>query len=465
VKKEIFEKIREERMLYSYEDFAVVDYVNVSLDPYCSAWEAKGKIISKKVEKKIITSTLKKTVIEKEQKTFAQFHKTRASQEKIEALQKEMDNELQQLNYFYEQAKENLQFPSLNNTEEKYASSAIDKELEEMVAFDWAYKQYLFNDQDTYGPKVMDKVAAYTEAVMHYASLQDFDVIHAHDWLTFPAAVAIKKQSKKPLVIHVHSLETDRTTNPQARNTVYDIEKKAMGMANMVVSVSQYTKECIEKNYQIESHKIQAVHNGIEPYNPALKATPKTVNTILFLGRVTPQKGILYLIETASILLKKIENVQFLIAGIGDQLREAMLLSQQKGISDKIKFLGFLSQEKVKETLAETDVFFMPSVSEPFGLAALEAAQFGIPLVLSKQTGAAELLPNSLRANYWETEKFANYLYATLQYKGLKNELRNATLEDVNYATWEVSATAVHQIYKKVIADEFTDNLAPRKND
>lgn len=456
VREETIKKIKEERVLFSYENFAVVDYVNISLDPYKPNWIAENKPTSKKVSKTVTKSSNQKVLTKKIVEVLKVVAPVKAKPpSRKEELTNESTEEKNRFEQNYTKAKNKLLVtPELEPKTIQNESNEKEDEFNELVAFDWAFKQLLFEDSDTYGPRTMEKVAAYTEAVLHYAAQQDFDIIHAHDWLTFPAAVALKKQTKKPLIVHVHSLETDRTTNPQIKNEVFYIEKKGMEAADKVIAVSRYTKNCIQENYGIDAFKIEVVYNGIEPLKPLVSVNKQKMKRIVTVGRVTPQKGIIQLIETASILLEKIENVHFLIAGVGDQLREAMFLARSKGISDKVKFLGFLPQDKVKSLLASADVFFMPSVSDPFGLAALEAAQFGVPLVLSKQTGAHEVLPNSLRANFWETEKFANYLYATLHYQGLREELKKATLADVENVRWENAANTSIEVYQKVIEEQ-----------
>ncbi|MEN7548609.1 glycosyltransferase [Rapidithrix thailandica] len=311
--------------------------------------------------------------------------------------------------------------------------------------------QKYFEDTENYGPEIMEKVQAYTEVVTHLAMDKDFDIIHAHDWITFPAGIEIKKRVKKPLVVHVHSLETDRVVNPYARNKVYEIEQKGMQFADWVFPVSHFTKDNIVKYYGIQPDKIFPIHNSIAPQKK--QPAPKNSNgtkTVMFMGRVTRQKGPEFLVDTAQRLLQKMDNVRFLVVGVGDCLRETMFLAKEKGVSDKMQFMGFLNREKIDELLCGTDVYFMPSVSEPFGLSALEAAQFQIPVLLSSQSGVSEVLPNALKADFWDTDKFANYLYALLNYQGLYQDLTALIQQDLQKSTWEKAAEKVVYYYQKL---------------
>ncbi len=457
VQQAIREVIEEQQQTYAYEAFSSVAYVNVQVNPYETV---EVPTLTTRIERVTQPIPLQQKAepadiaTEDGKASPPPFHLP-TKKERMKATLSSSEEETERFAQEFAKAKAALlaQFPEeeqppTQDTVLQELKDALHEEMASQVAQEWSHHQALFYEKQVYGPRLMDKVAAYTEIVTQYGGQQKFDLIHAHDWLTFPAAAALKKATGKPLVLHVHSLETDRTANPNIRNEIFSIEQQALQFADSIVSVSKRTRRMLIDTYGIDPDKIHVVHNGIAPWKPPRLKQVRNTKNILFLGRVTAQKGVLQLIETASLLLQKVDDVRFCIAGIGDQLREAMLLAQQKGISDKIRFLGFLSQKEVQNVLQQTDVFFMPSVSDPFGLAALEAAQFGIPLVLSKQTGAAEVLPHSLRANYWETERFANYLFAALHYEGLQKELSAQTLHDVQHATWEKAAAAVWAHYQ-----------------
>lgn len=303
---------------------------------------------------------------------------------------------------------------------------------------------------EPYGPNIMDKVALYADVTDRIASSTDFDYIHAHDWMTFPAAVQIKESTGKPLVVHVHSLETDRLsedTVDKAHNDIYQIELTAMQQADAVITVSDFAKENIIAHYDIEPEKIFAIHNAPSPVAPYRSKRKIRDKIVLFLGRITYQKGPDYLLETVTKVVQVDPKVKFVVVGTGDDFERIVERSAQLRLSKYIVFTGFLSREKVTSLLSQADVYFMPSVSEPFGLSALEAAQFGIPCVLSNQSGVVELLHNVLKADYWDTNRFANYIYALLHYEGLRMELLQNNQEELKHINWDQSAQQVMDIY------------------
>jgi glycosyltransferase involved in cell wall biosynthesis len=284
----------------------------------------------------------------------------------------------------------------------------------------------LFNEKDSYGDNVMLKVQAYASAVELLSEKIEFDVIHAHDWITYPAGVRLKQKTGKPLLVHVHSLETDRA-HPEAFNQVYNIEKKGMANADRVLPVSEYTKNSIINHYGIDAAKIFPVYNAIESETAFKVDRDDNEKWILFLGRITRQKGPEFLLETMIKLCRKMSNVKFFVAGSGDQSDWLIEKVNEAGLKEQVVFTGFITREKISELLASADAFFMPSVSEPFGLSALEAAQFNVPCVVSKQSGVSEVLLNVLKADCWDTDKFANYLYAVCHYTGLRETMIRLT--------------------------------------
>ncbi|MEO6169186.1 MAG: glycosyltransferase family 4 protein [Chitinophagales bacterium] len=339
------------------------------------------------------------------------------------------------------------------------AAEFIDELNPEPAELRIPYKNYdvpgnevkgLFNEPDSYGPHVMRKVQAYAEMVDQLSEKIDFDVIHAHDWITYPAAVKLKQKTGKPLLVHVHSLETDRA-HPEARNPVYHIEHQGMLNADRVLPVSAYTKNTIIDHYGISAEKIFPVYNAIE--DNSIYRVERTDNEkwILFLGRITRQKGPEFLLETMVKLCKKMPNAKFIIAGSGDKSDWLKEKVNEVGLNTNAEFTGFIKRDKISELLASSDAYFMPSVSEPFGLSALEAAQFNIPCVLSKQSGVSEVLFNVLKADCWDTNKFANYLYAVCNYSGLRETMVKLTANDVKNISWDHSAREVLKSYKHLV--------------
>lgn len=481
-------KIEQDRQTHNYEDFAQVSYVNICLDPYGSHRNC-SRTLGTEDEKNIAKPPNSRPIPEDFLGKIRRIYL-----ENLFELDEKSRKALKTLDYFYtgeakkteintektakikikeEEKSDNTGKNPDERINEKAAveptqtkstpDAGLDAETQNLgpkesrqanaAAKDWAYKQRLFEDKDNYGAQTMEKVAAYTEVVCRQADhLADFDLIYAHDWMTFPAAMALQKQTRKPLVTHLHALETNRSTSPKVRNEIYDIEKTAMTQADLVVAVSALLRQNITENYAIRPKKIKTVHNGIDPLlsAPFVRQSGKE-KSVLFLGRTTKQKGILNFIETADILLKKDSNISFMIAGVGEELRDSMFLAQQKGISDKLRFLGFLSRQGVDKLLKKADVLFMPAVSDPFGLVALEAAQYDVPMVLSAQTGAAELFPHCVQANYWEYEKFAEQIYELLSNTDLVKKLAQKTRKTLKKITWEAAADKLMRAFGQLI--------------
>ncbi|MEN8784091.1 MAG: glycosyltransferase family 4 protein [Akkermansiaceae bacterium] len=249
-----------------------------------------------------------------------------------------------------------------------------------------------------------------------------FDVIHAHDWMTAVAGLEIRKQLGKPLIFHVHSLSYDRA-GPEEKGRIYDIEKQAIHEADLIIAVSHYTREICINHYKADPEKTTVVYNGITPVQTY--RTPKSFpdKLVVFLGRMTKQKGPMHFLKIANAVLSKNPNVRFTMAGTGDQLHALMAESVRLGISDRCHFTGFLEREQIHDLLSKADVYCMPSVSEPFGLSALEAAQFGVPIVISKQSGAAEILPDAEIADALDTEQMAHGILRKLEFGEIDNLL------------------------------------------
>ncbi len=321
---------------------------------------------------------------------------------------------------------------------------------EPVVEIHAAEAEALFGDTDVYGPNILRKVAAYTEVVCKLAKTLDFDLIHAHDWITYSAAIRLKHESGKPLVVHVHSLETDRV-HPGARNMVYDIELRGMQAADRVIPVSLFTHDNIIREYGIEASKIRPVHNGVAPVQKFTTVKPAGEKWVLFLGRVTRQKSPVMMLEAARKLVKKMPEVKFYVAGMGDQLNHLKSEVARAGLSASFVFTGFISKEEVGILLSKADVYFMPSVSEPFGLSAVEAAQFDVPCVISKQSGVAEILHHALKADFWDTDKFSDLLYAVLNFDGIRETMVEHTRNDLLTITWPEAAKKVIDIYTELI--------------
>ena len=307
-----------------------------------------------------------------------------------------------------------------------------------------------FKFGDLYGNDISEKVQQYSHYVLQLAESKDFDVIWAHDWMTYLAGVELKKKTGKPLAIHVHATTYDRG-GADARGWVYDIEKYGMENADVIIPVSNYTGDVCVNHFGADPSKVKPVHNGVE-YVEAYKEEkmfPEAL--VLFLGRITGQKGPERFLEIADKVIHQHKKVRFVMAGTGDQLKGIIETGAYKHIGDKLHFTGFLNKEKVNRLLAMTDVYCMPSVSEPFGLSALEAAQFGIPVILSKQSGAAEVLSGALKTDFWDVDLTARMIIDLLTKPSYLEETVLAGYEDLKNLTWDNSAQKINAIFEDLI--------------
>jgi glycosyltransferase involved in cell wall biosynthesis len=304
-----------------------------------------------------------------------------------------------------------------------------------------------------YGPGLLQEIRNYALVAEIIAHENQFDIIHAHDWLTFPAGIAAKNKSGKPLVVHVHATEFDRSggnVNPK----VYAIEREGMEMADGIIAVSSLTKSIIVEKYGIPAGKITVVYNAVEPVTEEKeKRFHKGVNEkiVTFLGRITMQKGPEYFIEAARLVLKKMNNVRFVMAGSGDLMNPMIARVAELGISDHFHFTGFLKGNDVIQMLRMTDVFVMPSVSEPFGIVPLEAMQFNVPVIISNQSGVAEIIENAIKIDFWDTYAMADAIYGILNYKSLAKHFKREGKQEVENLEWVNSASAVTDVYKSVL--------------
>jgi len=310
----------------------------------------------------------------------------------------------------------------------------------------WSEVSSYFQTHDLYGRNILQRTQLFAAAARELSANKEFDIIHAHDWPTFQAAIELKHEMHKPLVLHVHSLETDRA-GEKTRNEIYAIEKMAMEEADKVIAVSEYTKGEIIYHYGIDEKKIEVAHNGAEEIERSLSKKSANEKWVAFVGRITFQKGPQFLVETARKLIRVYPNVRFIIAGSGDLFPSLVHEVARLRLGKYFSFTGFLSHEKIKDLLASSDAYFMPSVSEPFGLSAIEAVQQGTASVISKRSGAGEVLNHSLRADFWDTDRFANYLYAILKYPKLKRTIESRSREEVGLLTWNRTTEKIMDVY------------------
>ncbi|MFZ5940750.1 MAG: glycosyltransferase family 4 protein [Bacteroidota bacterium] len=303
-----------------------------------------------------------------------------------------------------------------------------------------------------YGKDLYQEISDYAIVAASIAATNSFEVIHAHDWLTFPAGIAAKAISGKPLVIHVHATDFDRSggsVNP----TVFEIEKKGMEVADRIIAVSNLTRNTIIEKYGINPEKVVTVYNAVEPLPDQEKNILKRgINdkVVTFLGRITLQKGPEYFIQAAYKVLQKMDNVRFVMAGSGELLEKMISWTAGLGITDRFHFTGFLKGDDVFRMFSISDVYVMPSVSEPFGISPLEAMQSNVPVIISHQSGVAEVLKYALKVDFWDVDAMADAIYGLLNYPALSSMFKKFGKEEVDNMKWENSARKVYEVYKSV---------------
>ena len=304
-----------------------------------------------------------------------------------------------------------------------------------------------------YPDNLLEEINNYSIMAGVIARTVDFDVIHSHDWLTYPAGIHAKQVTGKPLVIHVHATDFDRSRG-NVNPTVFAIEKDGMNNADHIITVSNLTRQTVIEKYGINPDKVTTVHNAVEPLSEeirSIKMQKGKDKVVTFLGRITMQKGPEYFVEAASRVLAKTHNVRFVMAGSVDMMEKMIRLDSDRDIADRFHFTGFLKGRQVYEMLAASDVYIMPSVSEPFGISPLEAMQMGVPSIISKQSGCAEILENVIKVDYWDINALADSIYAIIKYPALYNHLRDKGLAEIDTIQWKKAGAKVIDIYHKVI--------------
>ena len=333
-------------------------------------------------------------------------------------------------------------------------------ELRNNIYADFNYKR--LNDlgciefSGRYPDNLLEEIDNYSIVAGVIARTVPFDVIHSHDWLTYPAGIHAKNVTGKPLVIHVHATDFDRSrgnVNPD----VYRIEKDGMDHADHIITVSDLTRRTVIEKYHQDPAKVTTVHNAVIPLSDDILNLPKRKSkekVVTFLGRITMQKGPEYFVEAAAKVLASTPNVRFVMAGSGDKMEDIINLVSARGIADRFHFTGFLKGKQVYEMLAASDVYVMPSVSEPFGISPLEAMQMSVPSIISKQSGCAEILHHVIKTDYWDIDAMADAIHGLVTYAPLHRELQQQGVDEIKQITWEKAGKKVVDIYKQVIAQK-----------
>jgi len=361
----------------------------------------------------------------------------------------------------YEKELKNIKFKAIDSALKPYATGETYRhEIEEMIR----NKQRQcgmgiaggneFDERAHYSGDMYTEVHRYASAAVKLAMQEDFDVIHAHDWMTYPAGIAVAAVTGKPLVIHVHSTEFDRS-GENVNQMIYDIERAGMHAADKVIAVSYLTRNIILARYGVPGDKVEVVYNGIERNGNGFNLGKEDIKTdekiVLFLGRITMQKGPEYFLGAAKKVLEVMDNVKFVMAGSGDMMKKTIELAASLGIGSKILFTGFLRGEDVRKVYERADLYVMPSVSEPFGIAPLEALNHDVPVLISKQSGVSEVLTHVLKVDFWDTDEIANKIIAVLKYPPLQITLKEHGNFEVRKLRWEDAAEKCRQIYLQLI--------------
>ncbi len=314
-------------------------------------------------------------------------------------------------------------------------------------------QRYTFSGK--YGANLMEEVARYAVVAAEVARQLEgqFDVIHAHDWLTYFAGIAAKRVSGKPLVVHMHATSFDRSSSDNIDTRVYDIERAGMAAADKVIAVSNLTRNIIIDKYNIPAEKVITVHNAVRFAEKDNELPERGVEDkiVTFLGRITFQKGPDYFVEAAAKVLKRVPNVRFVMAGSGDMMNHVIRRVARLGIADRFHFTGFLKGDDVHKMFQLSDVYIMPSVSEPFGISPLEAMRANVPVIISKQSGVAEVLDYAVKVDYWDVDAMADAIYGFVKYPALSKMFAEKGLEEVTGLKWNNAAAKIKAVYQDAI--------------
>lgn len=313
-----------------------------------------------------------------------------------------------------------------------------------------------YHHDDIYGLSLMDEVKRYAAKAGAIARNENCDIIHAHDWLSFLAGIEAKKATGKPLVVHVHATEFDRTGGQGVNTQVYEIEKAGLQAADAVIAVSNWTKNILVSKYGITPEKVTVVHNGIDfeecqagpSHLQALRAAGNKI--VLFVGRITMQKGPDYFVRAAKRVVEYRPNTMFVVSGSGDMERQMMREAAESGIGDKMLFAGFLRGADLNAVYQAADLYVLPSISEPFGITPLESLANGTPVLISKQSGVSEVLSHALKADFWDIDDMSDKIISTLDNPALYENLRKNGREEALRQTWNNAAEKCVSLYKKI---------------
>ncbi|GAC1390816.1 MAG: glycosyltransferase family 4 protein [Candidatus Saccharimonadales bacterium] len=351
-------------------------------------------------------------------------------------------------------AEHNIDFMTINSVHPQGVTDIIKSG----IAYD-SYK-YIKSDGSEEWVDIYSQQIAYEESVARLVDYKEFDVIHAHDWLTFRAAIRAKEKTSKPLILHVHSIERDRAGGGRGNPLVREIEYNAMMLADRVIAVSGHTKKAIVDEYGIPADKIEVVHNSIDisevqplddhnSYSYIEQMKKDGYRVLVNVGRLTLQKNLPNLLRAVQSVVQHSPKTLFLIVGTGEQDWELLELAAELGISKNVIFTGFQRGKEWRDAFSIADLFVMPSISEPFGLTPLEAVGYGTPALISKQSGVSEVLLNALKVDYWDVNEMANQMTTVMQNDSLRDELTKNSQQEYEKLSWNNAADKLVDMYNR----------------
>jgi len=360
-----------------------------------------------------------------------------------------------------------LPYSAEHNIDFMKIRAAYPADVKEVIKAGIAYDSYkfLYKDGAVKWKNIIDFHQAYEESIDSIVETSEFDIIHAHDWLTFRAALRAKERTNKPLLLHVHSVESDRAGGNKGNPFVHEIERMSLLLADRVIAVSNHTKKAIIRDYQIPADKISVVHNSIdkeilEPLDSEnsyryLEAMKKNgYRVVVNIGRLTIQKNLTNLLKAAQKVVEKAPKTIFLIVGSGELEQELIEETAALGISRNVVFTGFQRGKRWRDAYAIGDLFVMPSISEPFGLTPLEAIGYGTPSLISYQSGVSEVIKNCLKVDFWDVDEMANQIAAVVKSDALRDELHANSLKEYDLISWKKAADQLFEVYDQHMISE-----------
>lgn len=310
---------------------------------------------------------------------------------------------------------------------------------------------------DIYGASLFDEVLRYAAAIRDIVATEKFDVIHAHDWLSFLAGIEAKRLSGKPLILHVHATGFDQSGGAGIDPRVFAIEKLGFDEADAIVTVSDYTRRMVESRYSVPHDKIHVVYNGVDAWrfdtvgSKELALKRAGFKMVLYVGRLSLHKGPDYFLRAAQRVLQYEKNVYFVVSGSGEMEWQMVELASKLGIAERVVFAGFLRGEELNQLFRAADLYILPSVSEPFGIAPLEALVSGTPVLISKQSGVSEVLTHALKTDFWDIDEMANQIIAVLRHEPLKQQLAREGRGEALRLTWRRAAEKCVELYHAIV--------------